>query len=119
MESALSAITSLFTPSKTTQSPGSEGPEVPHQVPVASTPTINDLPDINQELNTYKDRFALELRYFKKKQLETQSKIEVECTKKNLKSEFEHELRHQSLMQSETINLLKQVDQLHIQLQQQ
>ena len=44
----------------------------------------------------------------------------VECTKQNLKSEFEHELRHQTLMQTETIDLLRQqIDQLDAQLQQQ
>ena len=67
MQSALNAITLLFTPSKTTQSARSDDPEVPHQVSVASTPTINDSPDINKELNTYKDRPALELNNLKKK----------------------------------------------------
>ena len=61
MQSALNAITSLFIPSKTTQSARSDGPEVPHQVSVASTPTSNNSPEINKELNTYKDRLALEL----------------------------------------------------------
>ena len=118
IQSALNAITSLSTPRKTTHSAESDDPEVPHQVSVASTPTSNDSPDINKELNTYKDRFALELTNFKK-QLETQSKIEVKCTKQNLKSEFEYELRHQTLLQTKTINLLRQqVDQLDIQLQQ-
>ena len=83
---------------------------------VTSTPTSNDLPGINKELNTYKDRLALELNNFKK-QLETQSKIEVECMKQNLKSEFEYKLRHQTLMQTETINTLRQqIDQLGAQL---
>ena len=119
MQSALSVITSLFTPSKTTQSPGRDGPEVPHQVSVASTPTSSDSPDINKELNIYKDRLALELNNFKK-QLETQGKTEVKCMKQNLKSEFEHELRHQTQTQTETINLLwQQVDQLGTQLSQQ
>ena len=55
-----------------------------------------------------------------KKLLETQSKIEVECAKQNLKSEFEHELRHQTSIQAETINLLRQqVDQLGTQMWQQ
>ena len=98
--------------------PGSDGPEVPHKVSVISTPTSNDLSDINKELNTYKDRLALELNNFKK-QLETQSKIEVKCMKQNLKSEFEQELRHQTLMQTETINTLRQqIDHLGAQLQQ-
>ena len=118
MQSALNAVTSHFTPSKTTQSARSEVPEVPHQVSVATTPTSNNLPDINKELNTYKDRLALELNNFKKKnQLETQSKIEVECAKWKQKSEFEHESRHQTLTQTETMNLLRQwVDQLGTQL---
>ena len=59
MQSALNAIPSLFTPSKTTQSARSEGQEIPHQISVVSTPTGNDLPDINKESNTYKDRLAL------------------------------------------------------------
>ena len=116
MQFALSAIISLFTPSKTTQSPGNDGPEVPHQVSVASTPTSNNSPDISKELNTYKDRLALELNNFKI-QLQTQSYTEVKCVKQNLKSECEHELKHQTLMQTETINLLRQqVDQLDTQL---
>ena len=40
--------------------------------------------------------------------------------KQNLKSEFEDELRHQTLKQTKTINLLRQqVNQLGVQLQQQ
>ena len=83
MQSALNAITSLFTPNKTTQSARSDDPEVQHQVSVASTPTSNDSPDISKELNTYKHRLALELNNFKK-QLEMQSQIEVKCVKQNL-----------------------------------
>ena len=64
MQPALNAITSLFTLSKTTQSASSEGPKVPHQVSVASTPTSNNSPDINKELNAYKDRIVLELHNF-------------------------------------------------------
>ena len=67
MGSALSAITFLFTSNKKTQSPGSDCPEIPHKVSVASTLTSNDLPDINKELNTYKDRLALELENFQTK----------------------------------------------------
>ena len=75
-----------------------------------------DKPDINKELNTYKDRLALELNNFNK-QLETQSRIEVECAKQNLKSEFDHELTHQTLTQTETFNTLRQqIDQLGVQL---
>ena len=93
MQSTLCAITLLNTPNKKTQSPGSDGSEVPHKVSVASTQTSNDSPDINKEINTYNDRLALELNNFKK-QLKTQSKIKVKCMKQNLKSEFEHGLRH-------------------------
>ena len=119
MQSALNAITSLFTPSKTTQSARSDDPEVPHQVSVAYTPTSNDSPDINKELNTYKERLALELNNFKNNWKHTEQ-IEDECMKQNLKSEFEHELRHQTLSETKTINLHRQqVDQLGIQLQQQ
>ena len=57
--------------------------EVPHKLSVASTPPSNDSPDLNIELNTYKDKLAPELNNFKK-QLETHSKIEVECMKQNL-----------------------------------
>ena len=71
MQSALSAVTSLFNPKKTMQLPGSDGPEVPHKMSVASTPTSNDLPDINNKLNIYKDRLALELNN-SKTQLETE-----------------------------------------------
>ena len=46
------------------------------------------------------------------------SRIKVEC--QNLKSEFDHELRHQTLTQTETINALRQqIDDLGAQLQQQ
>ena len=52
-----------------------------------------------------------------KEKLETQSKIEVKCTKQNLKSEFEHELKHQTLMQTEIINIFRhQIEQLGAQL---
>ena len=55
-QSALSAVTSLFTPNKSTQLPDdSDDPVVLHKVSVTSTPNSNDLPDINKELNTYKD----------------------------------------------------------------
>ena len=47
-----------------------------------------------------------------------QSKIEVECAKQNL--EFDYELRHQTMTQTETINTLRQqTDQLRVQLQHQ
>ena len=112
----MSAVTSLFTPNMFTQSTESNDPIVPHKVPVSSAPNDTDTPDINKELNTYKDRLALELNNFKK-QLEMQSMIEVECAKQNLKSEFNHELRHQTMTQTETINSLRQqIDQLEVQL---
>ena len=108
--------TSLFTPNKSTQLPESDDPIVPHKVSASSAPNSIDTPDINKELNTYKDRLALELNNFKK-QLETQRRIEVECAKQNLKSEVDHELRHQTLTQTETINTLRQqIDQLGMQL---
>ena len=80
MQSALNAIISLFTPSKTVQSEKEESSGNPHQIPAASTSSHNDMTDINRELNTYKDRFTLDLTNFKK-QLETQSGVEVECAK--------------------------------------
>ena len=55
MESALNAITSLFTPSKTVQHVKEESSGNPHQMPAASTSSHNDMADINRELNTYKD----------------------------------------------------------------
>ena len=108
-----------FTPNKSTQLPESDDPIVPHNVSASSTPISIDTSNINKELNTYKDRLALELNNFKK-QLETQSSIEVECAKQNLKLEFDDKLRHQTLTQTETINTLRQqTDQLGMQLQQQ
>ena len=53
MQPALSAVTLLFPPNKTTQLPDSDGPEVPHKVLVTSTQTSTDSTDINKELNTY------------------------------------------------------------------
>ena len=74
--------------------------------------------DISRELNTYKDRHALDLTNFKK-QLETQSRVEVECVKQNLKTEFEHELRQQTLTHNRTIETLtQQINQLGEQLRQ-
>ena len=119
MQSALRVVTSLFTPSKLTPSAGSDDPVAPSIAPVGSTPTNVETSDINKELITYKDRLALELTNLKK-QLETQSHIEVECVEQNLKSEFDHELRHQTLTQTKMINALRQqINQLGAQLQQQ
>ena len=91
MQSALSAVTSLLTPNMSTQPLEGNDLIVSHKVSVGSAPNDTDAPDINKELNTYKDRLALELNNFKK-QLELQSKIEVECAKQNLKLRFNHEL---------------------------
>ena len=70
MQHALSAVTSLFTPNKSTQLPESDDPIVPQKVSASSTPNSTDTCDINKDLNNYKDRLALELNNFKK-QLET------------------------------------------------
>ena len=89
MRSALSTVTSLFTPSKVT-STGDNNPAVTNEALIGSTPSVVTR-DVNRELNDYKDRMALELSNFKR-QLETQSCIKVECAKQNLKSEFDHQL---------------------------
>ena len=78
MQSALSAEPSRFTPNQSIQLTESNDPIVPHKVPVSSAPNDTDTPETNKELNTYKDRPTIELNNFKK-QLEMQSKIEVEC----------------------------------------
>ena len=84
-----------------------------------SASSNTDRSDINRELNTYKDRLAWVLTN-SNKQLEIQSKIEVECAKQNLKTEFEHELRQQTLTHTKKIESLKQkINQLGEQLQQQ
>ena len=62
---------------------------------------------MTRELSSYEERLALKLTDFKK-QLETKSCIKIECAKQNLKSEFDHELQHQTLAQTETINALQQ-----------
>ena len=96
------------------QLPESDDPVVSHKLSVSSTPNIIDSPDFKKEQN--KDRIALELNNFKE-QLETQSRIEVGCAKQDLKLEFDHKLRHQTLTQTETINTLRQqIDQLGAQL---
>ena len=106
-------------PSKLTPSAGSDDPAETNNAPVGSTPSNVETSDITRELITYKGRLALELTNFKK-QLETQSCTEEECVKQNLKSEFDHEVRHQTLTQTETINALRQqIDQLGTQLWQQ
>ena len=116
---ALSAVITLFTPSKLTPSAGSDDPVATNNPPVGSASTNVETSDINRELSTYKDRLALELTNFKK-QLETQSHIEVECVKQNLKSEFDHKNRHQTLTQTKVINALRQqIDLLRAQLWQQ
>ena len=78
MQLALSAVTLLFIPSKSTQPHESDDLIAPYKVSAGSTPNSTDTPDINKELNTYMDRLALEFNNFKK-QLETQSRIEMEC----------------------------------------
>ena len=88
MRSALSVVTSLFIPSNLTLSTDKSDQIVTTKVPVGSTHNDVVSPDLNRELNAYKDRLTLELSNFKK-QCETQSRIEVECTKKYLKSEFD------------------------------
>ena len=118
MQSALNAITSLFTPSKTIQSAKKDSPENPDQVPTESTSSNTNMTDINRKLNTYKDRLALGFTNFKK-HLETQSRVEVECVKQNLKTEFEHELRQKTLTHNRTIeSLTQQINQLGEELQQ-
>ena len=67
MQSALGAVTSLFTPNKPMQAPENSDPIVPHKVPACSAPDDTDRTDINSELNTYMDRFTLGLSNFKKK----------------------------------------------------
>ena len=52
MQSAFSAVTSLFTPSKSTQPPESNDLIIPHKVSVRSAPNNTDTPDMNKELNT-------------------------------------------------------------------
>ena len=106
MWSTLSTVTSLSTPSKL-PSAGDKIPVATTNMPVGSTPNVEIL-DMNRELSSYKERLALELTNFKK-HLETQSHIEIECAKQNLKSEFGHELQHQTLAWKETINALQQV----------
>ena len=105
MQLALSVVTSLFTPSKL-PSTGDNNLAATTNIPVGSTPNIKTS-DMNRELSTYKERLTLELSNFKK-QLETQSHIKLKCAKQNLKSEFDHELQHQTLTQTETINALRQ-----------
>ena len=82
-------VTSLFTPSKVT-STGDNNLVVIIEAPIGSTPSV-ETKDVNRELNDYKDRMALELSNFKR-QLETQSCIEVKCGKQNPKSEFDTRL---------------------------
>ena len=89
MQSVLSMVTSLFTPSKLPCT-GDNNPVATNNTPVGSTPNVGTN-DVHKELSTYKERLNLELTNFKM-QLETQSHIEVKCVKQNLKSEFDHEL---------------------------
>ena len=89
MWSVLSTVTSLFTPNKL-PSAGDNIPVMTTNIPVSFTPNVETL-YMNRELNSYKERLALELTNFKK-QLETQSHIEIKCAKQNLKLEFIHEL---------------------------
>ena len=89
MRSTWSMVTSLLTPCKVT-STGDNNAVVINEALIGSTPSV-ETRDVSRELNDYKDRMALELSNFKR-QLETQSHIEIECVKKNLKSEFDHQL---------------------------
>ena len=78
----LRTVTSQFTPNKLS-SAGDNIPVMTTNIPVSSTPNV-ETPGINRELNSYKERLALELTNFKK-QLETQSHIEIECAKQKSK----------------------------------
>ena len=89
MISTLSMVTSLFTPSKVT-STGDNNPAATNEALIGSIPSMEKR-DVNRELHDYEDRIALKLSNFKR-QLETQSCIEVECAKQNLKSEFDHQI---------------------------
>ena len=64
MQSELSMVTSLFTPSKL-PSAGKNFPVVTTNIPVGSTSNV-ETPDMNRELSTYKERLALELTNFEK-----------------------------------------------------
>ena len=66
MRSTLSVVTSMCTPSKLTPSTENNDPIGPNEVPIGSIPNNTKTMDINRELNTYKDRLALELNNFKK-----------------------------------------------------
>ena len=90
MRSALSVVTLLLTPSKLTPLTDNSDPIATNE-PVDSTHKNIGTPDLNRELNAHKDRLTLEFKNFKK-QLKTQSTIEVECAKKNFKSEFDLKL---------------------------
>ena len=77
MQSAMNVVTSLFTPSKTVQAVKNDSQGNPHQMSAASTSSDMDVTDITRELNTYKDRLALELTNFKK-QLRAKLKLNVQ-----------------------------------------
>ena len=85
MQSMLSAVTSLFAPSKL-PSTWDNNPVAPTNILAGSqggsTPNV-ETPGVNRELSTYKERLPLELTNFKK-QLETQSCIKVKYAKQNL-----------------------------------
>ena len=91
MRSTLSVVTSLFTPSKLNPLTDNSDPIVTNKVLVGLTQNNTATPYLNRELNVHKDRLTIKLSNFKK-QLKMQSRIEVECAKKNLKSEFDLEL---------------------------
>ena len=117
MQSMLSTVTSLFTPSKIP--PTGDNTSVANKDIQTCLTTSIVTRDVNRELNEYKDRMIWELSNFKK-QLDMQSCTEVECTKQSLNSEFDHQLRNQTLTQMETINMLQhQINHLGVQLQQQ
>ena len=59
MQSALSAVTSLFTPSKLPHSAGRNDQLATSNALVGSTATNVETTDINMEISTYKDRLAL------------------------------------------------------------
>ena len=63
MQSALSVVTSPFTPSKL-PSTGDNSPVATTNIPVGSTPNV-ETSEVNRELSTYKERLALELSNFK------------------------------------------------------
>ena len=72
----------------------------------------------DQELNTLHERLQLDIKNYKDT-IATQSRIAFECAKKELSTRYQQQMTQQEINHSQSINALKQINDLATQLHQQ